>query len=116
MTGDDYEFGERISRDLEARRAARLILGVEEGVSMDALKKAYRRASLKYHPDRNRNDDKAEGKFKLVKCAYELLAEDKPCPSLAEEAGLFDEFPKDDRYELDNLWGHFLWWRDKFSD
>jgi len=30
MIKDDYEFGERITRDLQARRAARKILGVED--------------------------------------------------------------------------------------
>ena len=55
MMKDDYEFGERTTRDLQARRAARKILGVEEGMTKEALKKAYRRASLKYHPDHNPN-------------------------------------------------------------
>jgi len=69
---------------------------------------------LKYHPDHNQNDDNADAKFRLIKCAYELLAKDRPCPSLAEGSRLFDDFPKDDRYELGNVWGHFLWWRDRF--
>ncbi len=114
MTWDDYEFGERITRDIESRKAARTILGVEEGASMEELKKAYRRASLKYHPDHNQNDDSANTKFKLIKCAYELLAKDEPCHRLLEEVGLFKSAPEDDNYKLDNLWGHFLWWRDKF--
>jgi len=114
MIKDDYEFGERITRDLKAHRAARKILDVEESVSKEALKKAYRRASLKHHPDHNPNDSDAHKKFLLVKCAYELLAEDKPCEMLLEEIKSWPGAPDDDKYKLDNPWGHFLWWREKF--
>jgi len=114
MKRDDYEFGERITRDLQARRAARKILGVTEDVSEKDLKKVYRRASLKYHPDHNPNDSDAHKKFSLVNCAYELLTEDKPCEMLLEEIRSWPGAPEDDKYKLDNLWGHFLWWREKF--
>jgi hypothetical protein len=116
MIRDDYEFGERITRDLEARRAARKILGVQEGASKQTLKKAYRRASLKYHPDHNPNDRDAHKKFSLIKCAYGLLAEDKACDMLLEEIKSWQGVPQDHKYKLDNLWGHFLWWREKFFD
>ena len=82
MKRDNYEFGERISSDLEARRVARKVLGVEENASEEALKKAYRQASLQFHPDHNPNDGDAHKKFLLVKCAYRLLAEDEPCEML----------------------------------
>jgi preprotein translocase subunit Sec63 len=114
MIKDNYEFGERINRDLEARRAACKILGVEEFASKEVLKQAYRRASLKYHPDHNPNDNDANKKFVLVKCAYELLIEDKPCDMLLEEIKSWPDVPEDDKYKLENLWGHFLWWREKF--
>ena len=114
MKRNDYEFGERITRNLEARRAARKILGVQEGAGEEVLKKAYRRASLKYHPDHNPNDSDAHKKFLLVKCAYELLAKDKPGEMLLEEIKSWPGVPEDDKYKLDNLWGHFLWWREKF--
>ena len=41
------------------------------------LKKSYRRLAMKYHPDRNPNDDAAEIKFKEAKEAYEILADDQ---------------------------------------
>jgi len=88
MIKHDYEFGEKIARDLQARRAAYRILDVEEDASKETLKKAYRQASLKYHPDHNPNDKDAEKKFTLINCAYELLTEDKPCPRLLEEIKL----------------------------
>ncbi len=114
MIKDDYEFGLRITRDLQARQAASKILGVEEGANKEALKKAYRQASLRYHPDHNPNDNNAEKKFVLVKCAYELLTEDKPCEMLLEEIRSWPCAPEDAKYRLDNPWGHFLWWREKF--
>jgi len=116
MKRDDYEFGERITRDLQARRAACKILGVPEDADKQALKKAYRQASLKFHPDHNPNDSDAHKKFILVKCAYELLAEDKPCDMLLEEIKSWSPVPEDSKYALDNLWGHFLWWREKFFE
>ncbi len=114
MIKDDYEFGERITRDLQAREAACKILGVEEMATKEELKKAYRRAAMKFHPDKNLDDPEANKKFALVKCAYELLAEDKPCSALLEEINSWPGVPEDDKYKLDNLWGHFLWWREKF--
>ena len=111
---EDFEFLARITRDLEARKVACKVLGVSEGADQNDLKKAYRRASMKYHPDHNQDDHDANKKFALVKCAYELLAEDKTCPELLEEINTWEGVPEDDKYKLDNPWGHFLWWRDKF--
>jgi preprotein translocase subunit Sec63 len=114
MKKDDYEFGERISRDLQARRAACKVLGVEEDASEEALKKAYRQASRRFHPDHNPNDGDAHKKFLLVRCAYKLLAEDEPCEMLLEQINSWPGAPDNDKYKLDNPWGHFLWWREKF--
>jgi len=111
---EDFEFMARITRDLEARRAACKVLGVSEDADHNVLKKAYRKASMQYHPDHNQDDPDANKKFKLVKCAYELLAEDKPCPELLKEINTWEGVPEDDKYKLNNPWGHFLWWREKF--
>ena len=113
---DDFEFMERINRDLEARKAACKILQVQEDASKEQLKKAYRRTAMNYHPDRNKDDPDANKKFALVKCAYELLAEDKPCPELLGEINAWKGISEDDKYKLDNPWGHFLWWREKFFE
>ena len=48
-------------------------LGVERGIDGDALKKAYRKLAMKYHPDRNPGDADAELKFKEVSHAYDIL-------------------------------------------
>ena len=114
MKRDDWDFMERITLDLQARHAACIILQVAESVDKKELKKAYRRASLKYHPDHNQDDPDANRKFVLIKCAYELLAEDRPCPVILEEIRSWPGVPEDDKYRLDNPWGHFLWWREKY--
>ncbi len=111
---EDFEFMERITRDIKARKAACEILGVSENADKNDLKKAYRKASMKCHPDRNQDDADAAKKFVLVKCAYELLAKDKPCLQLLEEVNTWEGVPDDSKYNLENQWGHFLWWREKF--
>ena len=90
------------------------ILGIEDTASKEELKKAYRQVAMKFHPDKNLDDPNANKRFTLVKCAYELLAEDKPCPALLKKINSWPGVPEDDKYELNNPWGHFLWWREKF--
>ena len=48
-------------------------LGVTRDVDAGALKSAYRKAAMKWHPDRNPGDTDAEAKFKAVGEAYEVL-------------------------------------------
>ena len=52
------------------------VLGVQKGASAEDIKKAYRKAAMKYHPDRNPGDKEAEAKFKEVGEAYEVLSDD----------------------------------------
>jgi molecular chaperone DnaJ len=49
------------------------VLGVDRGASEDQVKSAYRKLAMKYHPDRNPGDTKAEEKFKEATEAYEVL-------------------------------------------
>ncbi|MBP3227324.1 MAG: molecular chaperone DnaJ [Bacteroidaceae bacterium] len=50
-------------------------LGVAKTATADEIKKAYRKAALKYHPDRNPGDKEAEEKFKQAARAYEVLSD-----------------------------------------
>ena len=50
-------------------------LGVQKNATDEQIKKAYRKKAMKYHPDRNRDDAKAEERFKEVNKAYEVLSD-----------------------------------------
>ena len=50
------------------------VLGVEKNADADTIKKAYRKAAIKYHPDKNPGDKEAEEKFKEAAEAYDVLS------------------------------------------
>jgi molecular chaperone DnaJ len=49
------------------------ILGVQQDVSANEIKKAFRKLAVKYHPDKNPADKTAERRFKEIKEAYDVL-------------------------------------------
>ncbi|WP_370211905.1 molecular chaperone DnaJ [Alloalcanivorax venustensis] len=53
------------------------VLGASKDASQQDLKKAYRRLAMKYHPDRNPDDQEAVAKFKEAKEAYEVLSDEQ---------------------------------------
>ncbi|MEO8521605.1 MAG: molecular chaperone DnaJ [Acidobacteriota bacterium] len=68
-----------------AKRDYYEVLGVERGAVDQQIKSAYRKLALKYHPDRNPGDKKAEEAFKEAAEAYAILAD-------AQKRGLYDRF------------------------
>jgi DnaJ-class molecular chaperone len=50
-------------------------LGVKRDASEEEIKKAYRKLARQYHPDRNPGDKQAEGKFKEVQEAYDVISD-----------------------------------------
>ena len=61
------------------------VLGVEKTASAEEIKKAYRKAAKKYHPDLNPGDKEAEARFKEVNEAYEILSDQ-------EKRSRYDQF------------------------
>ena len=58
-----------------AKRDYYEVLGISRDASDSDLKKIYRRLAMKYHPDKNPDNPKAEGQFTEVKEAYEVLSD-----------------------------------------
>ncbi|MCF8496556.1 MAG: molecular chaperone DnaJ [Alphaproteobacteria bacterium] len=52
-------------------------LGVERTATPEEIKKAYRTLAMKFHPDRNKDNPKAEEKFKELNEAYDVLKDEE---------------------------------------
>ncbi|HVC53381.1 MAG TPA: molecular chaperone DnaJ [Stellaceae bacterium] len=53
------------------------LLGVSKSADTEELKRAYRKAAMQHHPDRNPGDTTAEQKFKDINEAYDVLKDDQ---------------------------------------
>uniref|UniRef100_A0A7S3DXW8 J domain-containing protein n=1 Tax=Entomoneis paludosa TaxID=265537 RepID=A0A7S3DXW8_9STRA len=64
------------------------ILGCPRGASDDQLKKAYRKLAVKWHPDKNPDDEQATKNFQKISEAYATLSDEK-------KRKIYDQYGKD---------------------
>jgi len=68
-----------------AKRDFYAVLEVSRSASADEIKKSFRKLAMKFHPDRNPGDKKAEDRFKELTEAYEILSD-------AKKREMYDQF------------------------
>jgi curved DNA-binding protein len=79
------------------------ILGLKKGATPDELKKAFRKLAVKYHPDKNAGDKKAEDRFKEINEAYAVLSD-------PEKKSQYDQFGSagfQQRYSQEDIFRNF---------
>lgn len=64
------------------------VLGVRRDADDSTLKKAYRKLAIKYHPDKNPDDKRAEEFFKAIAEAYDVLSD-------PQKRAAYDRYGKD---------------------
>ncbi len=80
------------------------ILWVPKWASEEEIKKAYRKQAMKYHPDRNKGDKKAEEKFKEINEANDILSNN-------EKRKQYDTFGQTfNSWAWGNPFGGTAWW------
>ncbi len=85
------------------------ILGVERNASAGEIKKAYRQLARRYHPDFNKEDPRAEEKFKAINEAYEVLSD----PGKRER---YDHFGHEGNFGAEGGFGGFGGFESIFED
>lgn len=61
------------------------VLGIAKDANEAAIKKAFKRMAMKFHPDRNQDNPEAEDKFKEAKEAYDILSD-------AQKRAAYDQY------------------------
>ncbi|KAJ6817112.1 chaperone protein dnaJ 49 [Iris pallida] len=82
-------------REIRKSKDYYAILGVERSCSVEEIRKAYRKLSLKVHPDKNKAPG-ADEAFKIVSRAFKCLSEEEP-------RRRYDQTGVADGYEFDQL-------------
>lgn len=70
---------------MEERRDLYEVLGVSRSATAEEIRKAYRQAALKHHPDRNAGDPAAAQRFKEATEAFQVLSDD-------EKRAVYDQY------------------------
>lgn len=86
----------KLIRQIKRSKDYYSILGVEKSCSVDEIRKAYRKLSLKVHPDKNKAPDSEEA-FKIVCKAFQCLSNDESRRQY-DQVGLVEGFESNLHY------------------
>ncbi|MDR1452107.1 MAG: molecular chaperone DnaJ [Helicobacteraceae bacterium] len=64
------------------------VLEIDKNATAEEIKRAFRKAAIKYHPDKNRNNPEAEARFKQINEAYQVLSDEN-------KRAIYDRYGKD---------------------
>ena len=96
------------------------ILGVDKSASQDEIKKAFRKLSVKWHPDRNNGSKEAEAKFKEIAEAYEVLGDEAKRKEYDNPKSKFEFHtnggPDFAHMNMDDIFKHFHMRGNPFAD
>ena len=82
------------------------ILGIDHNATQEQIKSAYRKLSMIYHPDRNRNNPEATSKFQKISSTYEILGDEaqrKLYDMKNLRGNMFDERNTVDQHDIFNF-------------
>ncbi len=84
------------------------VLGIERSATLADVKKSYRKLALKYHPDKNQTNPKAQEEFIKIQEAYEVLKDTVKRKKYDELYDLKKSEPKTKQsYSYDNLYDSY---------
>ncbi|XP_061370553.1 chaperone protein dnaJ 49 [Gastrolobium bilobum] len=88
----------QLIREIKGKSDYYAILGLEKSCSVEEIRKAYRKLSLKVHPDKNKAPGSEEA-FKKVSKAFKCLSDDGSRRQY-DQTGLVDEFEYNQQYNV----------------
>lgn len=83
------------------------ILGVDRKASADAIRSAYRKLAMQYHPDKNPGNKKAEDKFKEINEAYQVLSDAEKRARYDQLGSEYSNFRSSGGRPGDFPWGNY---------